>query len=416
MGPALMTLLRFDPSGSIDDDYGVSPQQVASMADRLMELRDRWADANQSRPASSESADIASSEPRFFRWPEELLIDYEERREASELGRIFRVANGMHDEIDAVVVLGIGGSMLGARALRDACCDPFHNELTRAARGSKPRMYFDGDNVDTDARNTLLSRLRAGGYGETSAEKRWALIVISKSGDTLETAVAMRHHLAMMESSLASDSEKLLPRYVIPITGDHGNLRTFATAMQCHEILSVPEGVSGQFCVLSSAGLLPSAMLGLDCIQLLLGAHEMNNHFMSAPFDQNVVLQYVAVNYLLAKHRNKSIRVTSVWNPSLQSFGHWYEHLVASSIGNNGRGVTPLTVVQTRDLHARYQQHLQGQNDKVFNNLIVQSHRSDPLTIGSSERNEDELNEFANHKVDDILRAAITTTNDSLHA
>ncbi len=140
---------------------------------------------------------------RFFWLPEEQLAAYEAEREQSELGRIFKVANGMHDEIDAVVVLGIGGSYMGARAMMEACCDPYHNELTRGNRGSKPRMYFEGNNVDNDASAALLHRLAQGGYGDSPAEKRTAIVVISKSGGTMETAVAFRQFLVCFGNNAA---------------------------------------------------------------------------------------------------------------------------------------------------------------------------------------------------------------------
>src|SRR5690606_4612893 len=244
-----------------------------------------------------------------------------------------KVANSLASDIDAVVVLGIGGSYMGARAMMDACCDPYHNELSRAGRGSRPRMYFEGNNVDNDASQALLSRLAAGGYGDSPAEQRASSVVISKSGGTLETAVAFRQLLAALRSSLGDQADKWLPKLVIPATGDGGKLHDLATAIGCEEIFSVPDGVGGRFSVLSAVGLLPAAMLGLDCMKLLEGAVAMNQHFESAPPEENVVLQYVAVNHLLAQHRDKSIRVLSVWSKELEAVGLWYDQLLAESNG-----------------------------------------------------------------------------------
>ena len=178
----------------------------------------------------------------------------------------------------------------------------------------------------------------------------------------------------------------------------------------------MPDGVGGRFSVLSSVGLMPAAFLGLDCIKLLEGAVAMNEHFINASYAENVVLQYVAVNHLLAQHRGKSIRVMSVWSKALESVGLWYDQLLAESNGKQGLGVTPLTTVNTRDLHSRHQQHQQGAGDKVFNNVIVESYRCDPLAVRMSSRDQDTLNDIAEKTLPDIMDAAIRGTNAALHA
>jgi glucose-6-phosphate isomerase len=412
----LMSFLRFDPAGSFDPRFGISPADVSALEKPLLALREEMVVVDRQQYDSGAAPDAKQPlDARFFWLPEELLSDYERDREKSELGRIFKVANSIHDEIDAVAVLGIGGSYMGARAMMEACCDPYHNELSRGARGSKPRMYFEGNNVDNDATSALLHRLAAGGYGDSPAEGRYAVVVISKSGGTMETAVAFRQFLSALEQSLGSQHAKSLSRLIIPVTGESGKLHDLATAIGCQEIFSVPDGVGGRFSVLSSVGLMPAALLGLDCIRLLEGAVAMNEHFRTASFEKNIVLQYVAVNHLLATKRDKNIRVMSVWTKSLESVGLWYDQLLAESNGKQGLGVTPLTTVNTRDLHSRHQQHQQGRNDKVFNNLIVENYRCDHLAVGSSNRNQDKLNDIADRTLPEIMRAAIQGTNDALH-
>ena len=411
-----MPLLRFDPSGSINSDFGVTEEQVSGLAETLAELRTEIVEIDSKQYQSGEVPEYKQPlDARFFWLPEEQLAAYEADRGKSELGRIFQVANGIHNEIDAVAVLGIGGSYMGARAMMEACCDPYHNELTRGARGSKPRMYFEGNNVDNDASNALLHRLKAGGYGTSEAEKHFAIVVISKSGGTMETAVAFRQFLASLETSLGEKVSDKLGRLVIPVTGTSGKLQDLATAIGCEQVFSVPEGVGGRFSILSPVGLMPAAMLGLDCMKLLEGAVAMNEHFKNTPYEENVVLQYVAVNHLLAKHRDKSIRVMSVWSKALEAVGLWHDQLLAESNGKQGLGVTPLTTVNTRDLHSRHQQHQQGRNDKVFNNVIVENYRTDPLPVGHSSRNQDSLNDLSERTLPEIMRAAIKGTNDALH-
>lgn len=411
-----MKLLKFDPSGALDTGYGVSSAAMGELYPVLDEIRNDIVELDPEQYASGNiPAEKQPLDARFSWLPSEILRGYRQDPDGSELARVFQVANRLHEEVDAVVVLGIGGSYMGAKALMESLCHPYHNELSRGRRGSKPRMYFEGNNVDNDASSALMERLRMGGYGDDAAEGRWAICVISKSGGTMETAVAFRQYLALLEKELGADAGAWLSKLVVPVTGESGKLHDLAKGLGCEEIFSVPDGVGGRFSVLSAVGLLPAAMLGIDCVQLLEGAIAMNEHFANAAPEDNVVLRYVAVNHLLEKERGATIRVLSTWSKSLESIGLWYDQLLAESIGKAGLGATPLTTVNTRDLHSRHQQHQQGIPNKVFNNVIVEAYRADALKVGHSERNQDTLNDIAEKTLPDIMSAAIRGTNDALH-
>jgi glucose-6-phosphate isomerase len=411
-----MKLIRFDPGGALHPEYGVEQSWLDELAPRLSEIRDEIADEDPRQYASGEVPQAKQPLDARFSWlPGEILRKYREDPSGSELARIFNTANRLHDEVDAVAVLGIGGSYMGARALMDALCHPYHNELSRGARGSKPRLYFEGNNVDNDASAALMERLASGGYGDDPAESQWAICVISKSGGTMETAVAFRQFLETLQAELGSSAQQLLSGRVIPVTGTSGKLFDLAQAIGCREIFEVPEGVGGRFSVLSAVGLLPAAILGIDCVQLLEGAIAINEHFRTAPPEENMVLRYVAVNHLLEVKRGATIRVLSTWSKALEAVGLWYDQLLAESLGKDKLGATPLTTVNTRDLHSRHQQHQQGRPDKVFNNLIVENFRQDPLAVGDSSRNQDGLNDIAGKTLPDIMEAAIRGTNEALH-
>ncbi|MFK8113691.1 MAG: glucose-6-phosphate isomerase [Rubripirellula sp.] len=394
-----MNLLRFDPIGSIGGDHGITAQQIESMAGRLSDLRD---ELGQASPGES-----------FIGLPLETLTGYERDREASDLGRIFKVANGMHDDMDAVLVLGTGDSYLAAQALKDACCDPYHNELSRGARGSKPRMYFCGNSFDNDATAALLTRLTAGGSGDSKAEQRFAIVAADSCGDTLETSVALRQYLSALECSLVGDGEVGVDRLLIPVTGPAGKLRDLATALGCREVLDSADCL-GSCNVFSNAGLLPAAMLGLDCIQLLGGAIAITEHFRTASYEENVILKFAAINYLLSQHRGKNIRVLSLWNKALESFGHWYEHLVSQSLAGHETGVTSMPMVNSRDLHGRLAQLQRGRNDMVFHHVLVENDRSDRLGVGNSHRDQDSLNDIADRTLPEMMRAAFEVTGNAL--
>ena len=241
-----MSQIEFDPTGAINPDYGVQVDQLVAIYPRLETLRREIVEED---PRQYNSGDIPDHkrplDARFAWLPEELLSAYGESREASELGRIFSVSQFLHDQVDAVAVLGIGGSYMGARALMDACCHPYHNELSRGGRGGKPRMYFEGNNVDNDASAALMERLSISS-GENSVDDRFATVVISKSGGTMETAVAFREFLRLMEKQLGGESAEV-GKYVVPVTGASGKLFDLAAELGCQQVFAVPDGVGGRF-------------------------------------------------------------------------------------------------------------------------------------------------------------------------
>ncbi len=405
-------LITFDPSGAFLDETGISREQLQALTPRLEAARREVLDEDLCLLAEGVvPKEKAPLDAAFLELPEKILAEYQADQRNSELGRILTTARRLQDAVDRVVVLGIGGSYMGARALMDACCDPYFNELSRGERGSRPRMYFEGNNVDNDASQGLLHLLGNGRLAE-KIEERWAIVVISKSGTTLETAVAFRQFLAALRQSVGGDAEKLA-QLVVPVTGSSGKLFHLAKALGCQEIFRVPEGVGGRFSVLSAVGLLPAAILGLNVVALLEGAVAMNEHFRNASPGENAVLNYVGVGHLLEQECGATIRVLNVWAKALESVGLWYDQLLAESLGKDGRGATPLTTVNTRDLHSRAQQHQQGRPDKLFTNLIVDRWRCDPLSVGHSDLDQDALNDLAGKTLPDIMSAAIQGTNEA---
>src|SRR5205085_3345514 len=183
----------------------------------------------------------------------------------------------------------------------------------------------------------------------------------------------------------------------IPVTGATGKLRDLCKAegYPDEDILTIPDNVGGRYSVLTPVGLLPAAVMGLDVRALLLGAAAMTRRFLDEPFERNPVLQYAGVNYLMASRLDKPTRVLSIWSKKLEALGLWYDQLLAESLGKQGLGPTPLTAVQTRDLHSRGQQHQDGARDRVINNLVVKACRMPPIMIGMADRNEDDLNAYS---------------------
>ena len=286
----------------------------------------------------------------------------------------------------------------------EACCHPYHNELPRQGRRDRPRIYFEGNNVDNDSTAGLLELLEG--------DDRWAIVVISKSGGTLETAAAFRLFLDALRKACRGDQEKLRRR-IVPVTGDSGRLRDLAGALGCPDVFPVFDGVGGRYSVLSPVGLLPAAVMGLDVVKLLEGAAAMNERFRTALPRRNPVLDYAGICRLMEIRRGATIRVLSTWGKRLESVGLWYDQLLAESLGKNGQGATPLTVVNTRDLHSRGQQHQEGRRDKLITNLVVEQPDRPPLGIERSSLDQDKLNELAGKTLPDVLRAALAGTNQA---
>ena len=209
--------------------------------------------------------------------------------------------------------------------------------------------------------------------------------------------------------------QQLLREYVIPITGDRGKLHDLAQALGCRDVFRVPDGVGGRFSVLSAVGLLPAAVLGLDVVRFLEGAVAMNDLFRTAPPGENPVLDFVGVSHLMEVQRGAVTRVLSVWSQGLEAVGLWYDQLLAESLGKEERGALPLTIVNTRDLHSRGQQHQQGRRDKFITNVIVDSYRRNPLRVGRSELDQDQLNVLAEKTLPDLMQAAIQGTNKAYY-
>jgi glucose-6-phosphate isomerase len=407
----MITPLRFDASAVLDVPAGLTRSQVAELTPRLLQARREvlevdaqlWVQGG-ALPAEKDPLDHA-----FLELPDHILDAYRTRRSESELQGILETARRWQGQVDRVVVLGIGGSYMGARAIWECCCDPYYNQLPRGERGGRPQIYFAGNNVDNDATQGLLHLLRSTNVPGDPLS-RWGLIVISKSGGTLETAAALRQFLRAWQESFGAAG---LAEHVIPITGKTGKLADLADAIGCRTRFEVPPGVGGRFSVLSAVGLLPAAIMGADVVKLLEGASAMNDHFRRQAPGANVVLDYVAINHLLEVQRHCQTRVLSVWSNALESAGLWYDQLLAESLGKSEKGALPLTVVNTRDLHSRAQQHQEGRRDKLMNNLIVDAYRTDPLPIGKTDWNQDGLDDFSQLTLPQVMQAAIQGTNQS---
>src|SRR6185503_12244429 len=224
-----MTTITYDPSGVFLTKGGVKREDLSALMPRLSSARDEVLDdvklweSGGTPPKEKQPLDAG-----FFGMPERLLAELQKSGPASELGRLKQTAERLAGAVDSVVVLGIGGSYMGARALLEALCHEYYNEVATPMRRGQPRMYFEGNNLDNDALLDLVRLLESRG-------DRWGIVVISKSGGTLETAVAFRVLLRELRATLGKSTDQI-GELVVPVTGTSGKLFELAKALGCREM------------------------------------------------------------------------------------------------------------------------------------------------------------------------------------
>jgi glucose-6-phosphate isomerase len=391
----------------------VGPARLKELLPRLNQVRGQVAADREMRAVPPE---LQPLEAGFINLPQDLLDQFRRKGDASELGKVLTLATRLKDETDHLVMLGTGGSCLAARALFQALKGTYHNALPTAARLGVPRLYFTGDTFDNDALQELLELIQVTCVEPKKRDERWGVVCISKSGTTLEPAVALRIFRRDATEYYGLRSP-WLTRLFAAVTGPNTRLRELFKAQGQDEadVLTIPDNVGSRFSAFTPAGLLPAALMGLDARALLQGAAAMTKRFLEEPFERNPVLQYAGLNYLLTNELNKPFRVLSVWSTRLEGLGRWYDHLLAESLGKYNRGPTPLTTVQTRDLHVRGQHHQEGPRDRVINNLVVKNGRSVPILVAMADRNEDDLNALNRKSLPDLSAAALRVTNEALY-
>ncbi|WP_067936209.1 glucose-6-phosphate isomerase [Alicyclobacillus kakegawensis] len=278
----------------------------------------------------------------------------------SGLDSLLETAAQIREQSDAVVVIGIGGSYLGARAAFEWCQPEYYNQLPAAVRKG-PELYFAGNHLSADALNDLLRVLEG---------KRVTLNVISKSGTTTEPAVAFR----VLRAWLLKRAGKEEARQRIVATTDRakGALRQLAEE-EGYRTFVVPDDVGGRYSVLTPVGLLPLASVGIDVRELLTGAAEMEEALNTPSLADNAAYRYAAVRNVLYR-RGKTTEVLAVYEPALRQFAEWWKQLFGESEGKDGKGIYPSSLGFTTDLHSLGQYVQEGL--RTLFETVVQIERS----------------------------------------
>jgi len=393
-----MSELSYDPAGVFAASGPLQRQQLEQLAPRLEQARKEVVELDLAAEEGQQTLDA-----HFLDMPQSILEGNQELGYDGVLASIQQTASRLKDQVNSVVLVGVGGSSLGLRAIMEACCGPYFNE-----RGDSPRFYFAGESVDNDATRSLLDLL------EARAEP-FGIIVVSKSGATLEPAVAMRQLLGLLER-IAAPGWPPINELVIPVTTAGSRLDKIADQLECRQRFFLPDRVGGRFSLLSPGGLLPAAVLGVDIVALLEGAVAMNERLVASAVGDNPALDYAGVGFLAETEAQLTVRVLASWDSALAASGNWYDQLLAESLGKDQRGATPIATLNTRDLHSRGQQHQQGRRDKLITNLVVSEPLTEPIPVGPAGCNHDQLDELAERTLPELLKAAREGTDEALLA
>lgn len=306
-----------------------------------------------------------------------------------QINELKETANVFQKKCNVVVVVGIGGSYLGAKAVIEALSDNFANLKT----DSSPLVVFAGQNLSQDYLTELRNLL---------AEKEWGIVVISKSGTTTEPAIAFR--ILKNDLEMRYGKEESANRIVAVTDEKKGALLKLAQKER-YKTFSIPDNVGGRFSVLTAVGLLPIAIAGFDIDLLINGAADMEKQSgIDIPFEENLSAQYATVrNELLRKGKNIEILVS--YNPKLHYFAEWWKQLYAESEGKDGKGIFPASVNFTSDLHSMGQYIQDGQR-MMFETIISVKNPNQELLIPKDEENLDGLNFLANKSIDHVNKMA----------
>lgn len=275
-------------------------------------------------------------------------VNLPEQYDREEFARIQAAAKRIQMSSQALVVIGIGGSYLGARGVIECLCSPNYNLLKK----DTPNIYFVGNGLDGDQLREVQELLEG---------QDFCINVISKSGTTTEPAVAFRFFKKMLEEKYGA--EEAAKRIFATTDRKKGALKTLADKMG-YETFVVPDDIGGRYSVLTAVGLLPIAVAGVDIQALMAGAAEMMQTCRQETMENNPAWQYAGARYEL-HHRGKSIEVLACYDPCFRFMAEWWKQLYGESEGKEGKALFPASVEFTADLHSMGQYLQEGQRNML---------------------------------------------------
>ncbi len=319
-------------------------------------------------------------------------LDLPNNYDIEEFDRIKLAAEKIRQNSDVLIVIGIGGSYLGARAVIEALNSQMYNLLKEDA----PKIYFVGNNISSTYLNEILSLCNG---------KNISVNVISKSGTTTEPAIAFRVFKKLLEEKYGVDEAK--HRIYCTTDSKKGKLKELAVK-NGYEQFVVPDDVGGRFSVLTAVGLLPIAVAGLDIDRLMSGAKKACEELNVCDIEKNDCYKYAALRNVLY-NKGKNVEMLVSYEPSMTMMSEWYKQLFGESEGKNGKGILPTSAVFSTDLHS-LGQYIQDGSKFIFETVLDIKKPKEDFYIFEDENDFDGLNFLSNQNMSQVNRRAFEGT------
>ena len=309
-------------------------------------------------------------------------IDLPTNYDKEEFDRIKKSAEYIKKNADVLIVIGIGGSYLGARAVIEAVKSYNYNLLAK----DTPQIYFIGNSISPSSLNEIVSLCDG---------KDVCVNVISKSGTTTEPAIAFRVFRELINSRYSK--EEAAKRIFCTTDANKGTLKELADK-EGYATFVVPDDVGGRFSVLTAVGLLPIAVAGIDIDELMLGARNAQNELCDTDIEKNAALKYAAVRNCFY-NKGKKMECFVSYEPNMTMFNEWLKQLFGESEGKDGKGLFPVSCVFSTDLHSLGQYIQESGADKMFETVVKFNNCLNDYVIDEQEGNIDGLNFLAGEKM-----------------
>ncbi len=326
----------------------------------------------------------------FLGWID-LPVDYDKE----EFSRILKASEKIKQDTDVLLVIGIGGSYLGARAAIEMLNHSFYNVLPKEKRQT-PQVIFVGNNISSTYMKDLMDLLDG---------KDFSINVISKSGTTTEPAIAFRIFRKLLEEKYGVEEAR--KRIFATTDKAKGALKTLATD-EGYETFVVPDDVGGRYSVLTAVGLLPIAVSGVNIEEMMNGAAQAREDLSKSELSENIAYQYAAVRNALY-NKGKTIEMLINYEPGLQYFSEWWKQLFGESEGKDQKGIYPSSANFSTDLHSLGQYVQEGRRDLFETVIKVQESRHE-LMLEEAASDLDGLNYLAGKTVDFVNNKAFEGT------
>lgn len=347
-------------------------------------LKDNGINALQGEISKAHKAlhDKTGAGNEFLGW-----VDLPENYDKVEFDRIKKAASTIQETSDVLLVIGIGGSYLGARAAIEMLTHSFQNQLSNEKR-KVPQVIFVGHHMSASYVNDLFDVLEG---------KDVAINVISKSGTTTEPAIAFRIFKKFMEEKYGKEAAS--KRIFVTTDKAKGALKEIS-AKEDYETFVIPDDVGGRFSVLTAVGLLPIAVSGISIDDMMSGAKTAMDELTDDALENNPAYQYVAARNILYRD-GKSLEILVGYEPNLHFFQEWWKQLYGESEGKDGKGIFPAAASFSTDLHSLGQYIQDGQRNLFQTLLHIEQPKSD-YTIEANEEDADGLNYLAGKTVNEV--------------